>query len=654
MPGHSKLVNGIFMTRLPTQNALFKQIACILLVAMLISAPVSAQEAQQPSKEKFIEILFKVVDQLEAEKYAEIDQYFYLPEDFEHRMFAQLLKRKVISRPGVKALELGGEYGNAIGVLKKSDVEKAAAEFAVPIDQCFAMKMKQGEERCEVLAHWTEKGFRILDLNGVGAMVPEKVELGDQSPLQPWPTGDKPTKELLIETLKVFLHQIENRHYDASRPNIYVPEDFQMSRLSDSLERGELSAAGIMVLAEKGSFGKAVQVYSRLRAESLTKRVQVPVDESYGLVAKIAGEEGEVLAHWMGDRYKLIRTDDVGKLPAALKTASKPVANGSPNPTEVAPPARSEHKPAIASATLPKYETDKSVVMANYPALAQAVESNPKDVSQRARFVQSLLVIGNVPKAWSEAVEIYRLEPENIEVTYAIDQSIEGLNKSGIFQVGVPQETIESLMGKPLNTASVEGVTRWEYPNWHVDFSEGRFVKLSSAKPAASTKPATTAAAETKPATENRNRFGLRLMSFERRVSAILLIRTDKKLGLKETMDLIKTLPVEIFDGLSQVEAEAIKARYAEKGLVTEITETSDTKVEPEVRSTFSIELSSFGSNKIAVIKVIRELNSKLSLMEAKRLTENLPSIVLTGVSQDQASAAKEKFAAAGATVEIK
>lgn len=77
-------MNGIFMTRLPTQNALFKQIACILLVAMLISAPVSAQEAQQPSKEKFIEILFKVVDQLEAEKYAEIDQYFYLPEDFEH------------------------------------------------------------------------------------------------------------------------------------------------------------------------------------------------------------------------------------------------------------------------------------------------------------------------------------------------------------------------------------------------------------------------------------------------------------------------------------------------------------------------------------------------------------------------------------------
>ena len=143
-------------------------------------------------------------------------------------------------------------------------------------------------------------------------------------------------------------------------------------------------------------------------------------------------------------------------------------------------------------------------------------------------------------------------------------------------------------------------------------------------------------------------------MCIRDRVSAILLIRTDKKLGLKETMDLIKTLPVEIFDGLSQVEAEAIKARYAEKGLVTEITETSDTKVEPEVRSTFSIELSSFGSNKIAVIKVIRELNSKLSLMEAKRLTENLPSIVLTGVSQDQASAAREKFAAAGATVEIK
>jgi len=59
-------------------------------------------------------------------------------------------------------------------------------------------------------------------------------------------------------------------------------------------------------------------------------------------------------------------------------------------------------------------------------------------------------------------------------------------------------------------------------------------------------------------------------------------------------------------------------------------------------------------SSKIAVIKVIRELNSEIGLMEAKRLTEDLPSIVLTGVSQDQAAVAKEKFDAAGATVEIK
>ena len=533
-------------------------------------------------EKKLIETLLKIVDQLEAEKYAETEKYFYLPENFEHKMFAQLIKRDVISRRGVEALSLGGEYGNATGVLKKSDAESIAAEFSAPVDQCFAMKMEQDDQRCKVIVHWTGEHFKILDISRVGKMNPDKVETTVEAAVQAWPTGDKPTKELLVETLQVFLHQIQNKHYDALRPNVYVPENFQMSRFNDSLERDEVSQEGIKVLAAKGSFGKADKIFSNMRSKALTERVKVPADECYGYVAKISGEQGEVLAHWIGDRYKLLRVDDIGKLPAAIKadaaSDAKPATNDAVDPSKPAaaePAAEAKEKPSGVTETLPEYETDKSLVMANYPALSQSVAANPNDISLRAQFVHSLLVIGNTPKAWTESVEIYRLAPDDIEVIYAIDQSIEALRKSGVFTVGVPQETIESLMGKPLKTHDVDGVVRWEYPNWNVDFNDGKLIKLAKVKPAANAKP--------------------------------------------------------IAD---------LRSAAATPKAVTP--------------TTYRIEMSSFGNSKIAVIKVIRALNKGMGLREAKNLTEEVPSIVLKGVSQKEAAAAKEKLIEAGASVEIK
>ena len=188
--------------------------------------------------------------------------------------------------------------------------------------------MAQGDENCIVFAHWTGGQFKILDINGVGQMDPANVVVLKDVPVQAWPTGNSPSKELLISTLKVFLHRIENRHYKTLRSKVYVPENFRMSQLRDSLERGELSAEGIEVLASKGQFGK--EVFPKLRVQILAKRVQVPPEECYGFVAKVGLEQGEVLAHWVNDHFKLLRTDDVGKLPAALEavklSASSPAA----------------------------------------------------------------------------------------------------------------------------------------------------------------------------------------------------------------------------------------------------------------------------------------------------------------------------------------
>jgi large subunit ribosomal protein L7/L12 len=59
------------------------------------------------------------------------------------------------------------------------------------------------------------------------------------------------------------------------------------------------------------------------------------------------------------------------------------------------------------------------------------------------------------------------------------------------------------------------------------------------------------------------------------------------------------------------------------------------------------------GSNKINVIKVVREVTS-LGLKEAKDLVEGAPKTIKEGVSKDEAAAIKKKFEDVGAKVEIK
>lgn len=72
-----------------------------------------------------------------------------------------------------------------------------------------------------------------------------------------------------------------------------------------------------------------------------------------------------------------------------------------------------------------------------------------------------------------------------------------------------------------------------------------------------------------------------------------------------------------------------------------------------EEKSEFDVVLEGFGDNKIAVIKVVRELTS-LGLKEAKEVVEGAPKAVLEGAKKEDAEAAKEKLEAAGAAVSLK
>jgi large subunit ribosomal protein L7/L12 len=72
-----------------------------------------------------------------------------------------------------------------------------------------------------------------------------------------------------------------------------------------------------------------------------------------------------------------------------------------------------------------------------------------------------------------------------------------------------------------------------------------------------------------------------------------------------------------------------------------------------EEQTEFTVTLTDIGSNKINVIKVVREVTS-LGLKEAKDLVEGAPKAIKEGVSKDEAAGIKKKFEDAGAKVEIK
>lgn len=64
--------------------------------------------------------------------------------------------------------------------------------------------------------------------------------------------------------------------------------------------------------------------------------------------------------------------------------------------------------------------------------------------------------------------------------------------------------------------------------------------------------------------------------------------------------------------------------------------------------------MTNAGSNKIAVIKALREINQNWTLMEAKGMTEAVPAEILKDTKAEEVKAAAEKLKAAGAVVEAK
>lgn len=72
-----------------------------------------------------------------------------------------------------------------------------------------------------------------------------------------------------------------------------------------------------------------------------------------------------------------------------------------------------------------------------------------------------------------------------------------------------------------------------------------------------------------------------------------------------------------------------------------------------EEQTEFDVVMTSFGENKVGVIKVVRAITG-MGLKEAKDMVEGVPSTVKEAASKDDAASVKKQLEEAGATVEIK
>ena len=114
------------------------------------------------------------------------------------------------------------------------------------------------------------------------------------------------------------------------------------------------------------------------------------------------------------------------------------------------------------------------------------------------------------------------------------------------------------------------------------------------------------------------------------------LIEKIEQMSVIELNELVKVLEKKF--GVSAVAAAAAPAAGAAAA---------------DEQSDFTVELTSSGENKIAVIKAVKDI-AGLGLKEAKDLVDGVPSVVKEGVKKEEAEEMKKKLEEAGATVTLK
>ena len=119
------------------------------------------------------------------------------------------------------------------------------------------------------------------------------------------------------------------------------------------------------------------------------------------------------------------------------------------------------------------------------------------------------------------------------------------------------------------------------------------------------------------------------------------ILESISNMSVMDVVDLISAMEEKF--GVSAAAAVAVAAGPAAGGEAAAV----------EEKTEFDVVLASFGSQKVPVIKAVREITG-LGLKEAKDLVEGAPAAVKEGISKEEADGIVKKLEEAGATVEVK
>ena len=120
------------------------------------------------------------------------------------------------------------------------------------------------------------------------------------------------------------------------------------------------------------------------------------------------------------------------------------------------------------------------------------------------------------------------------------------------------------------------------------------------------------------------------------------LLKELSEKPIMEVVELVKMLEEEW--GVSAAAPVAVAAAGAGA---------ADAGAAAEEKTEFDVVMTSFGANKVAVIKAVRTITG-LGLKEAKDAVEGAPSTIKEGVSKDEAESIKKQLEEAGASVDLK
>ena len=120
-----------------------------------------------------------------------------------------------------------------------------------------------------------------------------------------------------------------------------------------------------------------------------------------------------------------------------------------------------------------------------------------------------------------------------------------------------------------------------------------------------------------------------------------------------EILEAISNMSVmEVVDLISAME-EKFGVSAAAAVAAAPVAAAADAGAAAEEQTEFDVVMTSFGSNKVAVIKAVRGITG-LGLKEAKEMVEGVPSTIKEGASKDEAEDIKKQLEEAGASVELK